>query len=52
MGQNFDAIIWVICVFQNEFKMSQIDSSRDFGHCFILNRQKQPDIEYLTTKIS
>ena len=52
MEQNFDALIWVIYNFQNELKMSQIDSSRDFGYFSILNRQKQPDIEYFTTKLS
>ena len=52
MEQNFDALIRVICAFQNELKMSQIDSSRDFGYFSILNRQKQPDIEYFTTKLS
>ena len=49
MEQNFDALIWVICAFQNELKMSQIDSSRDFVYFSILNRQKQQDIEYFTT---
>ena len=51
-GSKSDALIWVICAFQNELKMSQIDSSRDFGYFSILNRQKQPDIEYFTTKLS
>ena len=49
MEQNFDAFI---CVFQNDLKMSQIDSSRDFGYVSILNRQKQRGIEYFTTKLS
>ena len=31
MEQKFDALIWVICAFRNELKMSQIDASRDFG---------------------
>ena len=52
MGHNFDALIWVICAFPNELKMSQIDSSRDVGYVFILNRQTQPGIEYFTTKLS
>ena len=51
MGHNFDALRWVICAFQNELKMSQIDSSRDFGYVSILNRQKPPGIEYFTTKL-
>ena len=50
MKQNFDALIWVICAFQNELKRSQIDSSRDLGYISIFNRQKQPYIDYFTTK--
>ena len=52
MEQHFDALIWVVCGYQNEVKMSPIDSSRDFGYFSILNRQKQADIEYFTTKLS
>ena len=51
MEHNFDALICVICASQNELKMPQIDSPRDFGYCSILNRQKPSDIEYFTTKI-
>ena len=51
VGQNVDALIWVLYVFQNELKMSQIDSSRDLGYSSILNRRKQPDIQYFTTKL-
>ena len=52
MEQKIDALIWVICVSQNELKMSQIDSSRDLGYFSILIRQKQQVIEYFTTKLS
>ena len=52
MELNFNALIWVICAFQNELNMSQMDPPRDCGYLFILNRQKQPDIEYFTTKVS
>ena len=52
MGQNFDVLIWVIRAFQNELKMPPIESSRVFGYFSILNRQKQPDMEYFTTKLS
>ena len=51
MEQKFDVLIWVICAFQNELKMSQIDSSRDFVYVSISNRQQQSDIEYFATKL-